>query len=296
MPNPIMRLGSPNRSKSAPDRPTPITPVIEEISEPNFPYRGIENHGVPVTGHGNYGVADAANTATVDAVFEIEPEPEHVVPVRIVRDNTDNDAREIRIMRVRQTMIGTEPQRIIGRNVNRQSIVIRPNGTANNDPAGGTLPFVTWNTGTAVQQTISTNPGRVYQIYYANNDANAHLVNVIDLASGAVVWSVWVGANSSNVFTYPNGPRFAAGVALRLDYVLTANNVVVSTQYQRDSQTVAVLAGASRESAQSLMQGYPLNDSADNTFNTQDELWLCAPNAAGAQIPVWIREEISEPA
>lgn len=122
MPNPLARVGTPKRQKTEPpDRPAPLAPIPEATSEPNFPYRGSETHGVKPTGS----PADFSGyEGTVDAFFEIEPEPEHVVPVRIVQGN---DARQRRVGRAFQipVIIGGDPVQIIGRNDRRVKLLVR---------------------------------------------------------------------------------------------------------------------------------------------------------------------------
>lgn len=124
MPNPFMRTGVPNRSHKPTDRPEPIAPVMEEIAEPNFAYRGIEDHGVPV--HGDTFTDVPGYGATVDALYEIEPEPPHVVPVRIVNDDTGKI--QLKSFRTLQMGIGTEPVRILGRDLTRTKLSLKPFG------------------------------------------------------------------------------------------------------------------------------------------------------------------------
>lgn len=90
MPNPLMRLGTPVQSRSQTDRPSPITPLMEEVEGTNNPYRGLEDHGVDPNSK-----AHDPDTSTVDVtgrskpgtVYIVQKEPETPVPVKIVQDS-----------------------------------------------------------------------------------------------------------------------------------------------------------------------------------------------------------------
>lgn len=95
MPNPFMRLGSPNMGKTPPDRERPtgaIDPVPERVAGAVFAYRGQETHGVPTDRSAVGSDPDEYDNASRYDIHYAEPEPEpEPIPVRIV----DHNAREL---------------------------------------------------------------------------------------------------------------------------------------------------------------------------------------------------------
>src|SRR4051812_1863056 len=122
MPNPLMRLGQPKTSQDPPDRPQAETPVLEHVEGSVFPYRGMEEHGVPV--HGSQFEDVPGHEGTVPAFFTVDTEPEHVVPVRVVQGVTDKTRRVVRTHAV-PVRIGDPPTVIAGRNDKRSKVWIK---------------------------------------------------------------------------------------------------------------------------------------------------------------------------
>lgn len=98
------------------------TPPQREGRGPNIPYRGTNVHGGPdqvgeVTDnvYGNY----------VDVEYEAEPEPDHVVTVRIA----SNDSEITTNFRSGQTFAGVAPQMLFNRMRNRTELKIKNIGT-----------------------------------------------------------------------------------------------------------------------------------------------------------------------
>lgn len=119
MPNPFMRLGTPKTQSTEP--PTHPEPVPEEFADEVFAYRGTEDHGVE---GGEEYENPTGYEGTIDAIFEPEPTPEIVVPVRIVQDV----ARQRRVNRSFQVPVrvgDAQPTMLLGRNDARISARIR---------------------------------------------------------------------------------------------------------------------------------------------------------------------------
>jgi hypothetical protein len=122
MPNPMMRLGTPNQSKQAPDRPEPIAPIPEAYEGANHPYRGIEDHGVPDTAKPE---DFAGYDGTRDAYYELVEPPKDVVPVRIVPDTDGGRTRRIMRTHVMQLTVGDPPRVLLGQNDQRTKANIK---------------------------------------------------------------------------------------------------------------------------------------------------------------------------
>lgn len=85
-----------------------------------FPYRGMEQHGVPAT----HPVWTKPSEDCVDVEGELsatEQEDSRPVPVRIVQEF----AREIRTWNATQTRADANPRELVGRNLQRTKLLIR---------------------------------------------------------------------------------------------------------------------------------------------------------------------------
>lgn len=126
MPNPLLGAVRLNTGKPADDRPHAIPPVPEHYAGENFPYRGTETHGVPVHASGEP-LADLYED-NASGTYEPAPEPEAVVPVRIV----DVSGRELRRFRTGQEILDSTTASIVrmlvGRNPARTSVSIKNTG------------------------------------------------------------------------------------------------------------------------------------------------------------------------
>ena len=107
-------------SKEAPDR-TPITPVPESYAGHNFPYRGIETHGVEPTEQ----PLEPADWEPGRPVHYEQPEPEpQPVPVRIVSE-AGREIRRFRTFGMVTGVQGGEPRAIVGRDEERSSVTVK---------------------------------------------------------------------------------------------------------------------------------------------------------------------------
>lgn len=116
MPNPFLRLGSPNQSKGNEDRSTPtgaIEPEPEHVAGTVFAYRGMENHGVET--NSAYRDPEYVEQAEVrSALVYMEPEEEPTpVPVRIV----DSSSREMPLFRTVHAFAGGTTERLNAVNI-----------------------------------------------------------------------------------------------------------------------------------------------------------------------------------
>lgn len=122
MPNPIMRLGTPNRGHQPPDRPQPLTPVPESVHGHNNAYRGLEDHGVAsTTPHPDDETFDGTRNAVITLAT-----PQAPVPVEIVQ----RGGRERLRMQAQQFPLTTKPQRVLSANLRRKSARLKWRATA----------------------------------------------------------------------------------------------------------------------------------------------------------------------
>ncbi len=125
MPNPFIGSTRLNTGKPADDRPHAVEPRPEAVVGTNFPYRGMNDHGVPVE-HVDP-VSFAGYEDTQAGVYEPAEEIPDPIPVRVVREFT----RELRRSRTAQFVVdgtGTSSalvQMIAGRNPARTSISVK---------------------------------------------------------------------------------------------------------------------------------------------------------------------------
>ncbi len=134
MPNPFTTPEAVNQSLNPPDTMADHgsnSLVMEEYAGENFPYRGIETHGVKPT----VDPTDVPEWLTEGRVVPIAYVPANVeidpVPVHIVNLGSDEERK----WRTAVSYAGTVPSQVIGRNTARTSLKI---------------------------QNLSTNPGTIY--------------------------------------------------------------------------------------------------------------------------------------
>lgn len=124
MPNPFMRLGTPNQSNQdmAPDRPHPTPPIPENYEGTNQAYRGIETHGVPPTGKPR-DVQVEYSDGTRPIVYDPPPQDPDPIPVKIVNEGPN----ERRDFRTRQSPVNplSIAQQLVGANDSRTSVKFR---------------------------------------------------------------------------------------------------------------------------------------------------------------------------
>lgn len=133
MPNPFMRLGTPNQGTDqniadSDKHPYGQAPVLEHIKGHNNPYRGVESHGVVPN---NDPTPVPGNTEGVDTVFISEEPDPAPVPVRIVQESS-NAQKRFRVLRgITNTSISavTVPNIVIGENRSRRKMLIFNLGT-----------------------------------------------------------------------------------------------------------------------------------------------------------------------
>lgn len=107
-----------------------ITPEVERTYRTVFPYRGIENHGVPVDN--TPWIPETANEQSWDGeiAYDNEEIPIRPVPVIVVTD----EEREIRSWRSVYFNLGkTTPALVVGQNPKMRRITLRHAGLAADD-------------------------------------------------------------------------------------------------------------------------------------------------------------------
>jgi hypothetical protein len=118
MANPLLNVQR-SESKDAPDRPTPITPVVEFYEGDNHAYRGVETHGVPNTVEDTtIEDWDESEEKVIWVDEESTPDP---IPVVIVHQGK----REIKDWIVRRETCNNETKRIAGQNDRRFKMRIK---------------------------------------------------------------------------------------------------------------------------------------------------------------------------
>lgn len=126
MPNPLTRQGNPNKSKGRPEaHPEALEPILESVLDDdwNNAYRGIVDHGVDPT----HKFSDVPQLdGTPDEEYEDEDKEEHVTPVRIVQESSN----EHNYFRVSTTYAERNGAMIVNAHEKRTSVVIRNVGIA----------------------------------------------------------------------------------------------------------------------------------------------------------------------
>lgn len=137
--------------QKSPDRPEAVTPVPEEYEGTNFPYRGIENHGVaPTVGVNPEDYYDHDQwTAGPEKIDSEPPDPEpDPVKVKIVNET----ARERFAFRTYQFLAeGERAHQFIGRNDKRSTVRIKVEAAATTGVLVGTDPGIDFITGYLVE-------------------------------------------------------------------------------------------------------------------------------------------------
>lgn len=135
---------------SSPKRPEAVQPVPEEYEGVNFPYRGIENHGVEPTkgvdpeNYYDHDKWDAGPDDIPSLPAEKEPDP---IPVKIMNAS----GRERFNFRTAKTAFNTiTPQQLMGRNDRRNMVRIRVPGSSATGAVFGPDPGVNELTGYTV--------------------------------------------------------------------------------------------------------------------------------------------------
>lgn len=111
------------------DTTNALQPIPEKTYAPVFPYRGMEQHGVPVPA--KPWIPQDANEQSWEGeeVFEPESVPLEPVPVYIVRES----AREIRSWRSLCLPVPKSPVLLVGQNERMNRVRIRNIGLATDD-------------------------------------------------------------------------------------------------------------------------------------------------------------------
>jgi hypothetical protein len=116
----------PGQADSRSREPERVQPVPEQYEGVNFPYRGIETHGVPVPENVKYDTREFAYPEEEPETPESAlPEPDPVL-VRVV----DRSARERYVWRCSQFTVTEQAQQILGRHDKRRNVRIRNQGGA----------------------------------------------------------------------------------------------------------------------------------------------------------------------
>lgn len=122
MPNPLVKVGPANTSnRDNAERPTPLTPQVESYAGQNFPWRGIETHGVEPTDK-PVEPADWEDGRPVE--YEEPKPPPDPVPVRIVSEGS----RELRQFRTFGAYTGdntSAPRALIGQDEERSRVTVK---------------------------------------------------------------------------------------------------------------------------------------------------------------------------
>lgn len=111
----------PGQADSSDREPERVKPVPEKYEGVNFPYRGIENHGVAAPKDAAYDTREFQWDEEEQTDYE-EPLPEvEPIPVRVVTEN----ARERLDWRAVRIRVNDQAQRILGRHEMRRAVRIK---------------------------------------------------------------------------------------------------------------------------------------------------------------------------
>lgn len=112
---------TPGQADAAPERPHAVPPVPEHYAGVNFPYRGVQTHGVDVPKDAHYDTREFQYPEEKpDEAEPPFPEPDPVL-VRVVSQH----ARERRMWRPVRTQATQYATRIVGRNDARTNMRLR---------------------------------------------------------------------------------------------------------------------------------------------------------------------------
>lgn len=122
MPNPFVRTGGANTSKTDVDRPVALTPVPERVAGDVFAYRGMEPHGVEPTA--TYEPPqDYSSEVDEHQDYESEIEPETPVPVYVVQRG-GRELRRFRATRAFASENTKQPSMVVGGDSLRRKVTI----------------------------------------------------------------------------------------------------------------------------------------------------------------------------
>ena len=180
--NPLVTTGEEmNQSKEPPASLDENAPVMEEQAGENFPYRGIETHGVKPT-------VDPTNVpewredgrlvpiAYVPVGVDIDP-----VPVRIV--NTSKG--EVDKWRVDTAYAGVSPVQLVNRNATRTFLKIK-----NLELAGGDTVYVSPDSTVSTFSGYPIAPGEILELWHSTDEVWA--VADADETKLSVLWEFTV--------------------------------------------------------------------------------------------------------
>lgn len=129
----------PGQAESPDREPERVKPVPERYAGVNFPYRGVEKHGVEVPEDAEYDTREFQyEEEDVEEYLPAEPEPDPI-PVKVVTD-TARERLDWRALRFRVT---ETPQQILGRHDKRKAVRIKNHGLL--DGQANTTPIYIGN-------------------------------------------------------------------------------------------------------------------------------------------------------
>ena len=125
MPNPLSRIGTPNRSKGKPEgKPEALAPLIETVDGQTYvnPYRGLEDHGVDPTG--KYAPVEEWDGEADEVYDKPEKDAPTPIPVKVVSE----DAKEEKRFRVSPAYARQGGALVVNRNDGTSKVTLRNAG------------------------------------------------------------------------------------------------------------------------------------------------------------------------
>lgn len=112
------------------DHPKRLPPVMEKYAGKNLPWRGTQDHGVPIADHTPGDVLESEHP-WVDEKADIDYLPPENEPVPILVRVVNEHARELKDWRVGRSSVSTQAVQIVGKNMARKGLRIRNLDAAN---------------------------------------------------------------------------------------------------------------------------------------------------------------------
>lgn len=157
--------------QKSPDRPDRVQPIPEKYEGVTLPYRGTNDHGVPVAKDVDYDTREFEYHQP-DTEIGYLPDPDKdipdPIPVRIVQGDSRRERLDWRAVRF---LVGETAQQILGRHEKRRNVVISVHDVKSDGSTENTSPIYIGNdNGLRPMTGYRIGPGRTFDSLRSTED------------------------------------------------------------------------------------------------------------------------------